>query len=172
MKSFKEIRKTLSEEYYSGPTAYAGGDRTNVGDITGTDLGGMGSGSEKTRYASTNNIKMIEAGLNSELAGVVKDPVTAITIARTKLNMTGLSFDINAKDINMAMSSGEPYVVNLNFGGRALGRDPGDEERDDFADDMGMVGQIPYEKTLPSMDVSFDIEMVGTGFKITASIVE
>ncbi len=86
--------------------------------------------------------------------------------------MTGLSFDINAKDINMAMSSGEPYVVNLNFGGRALGRDPGDEERDDFAGDMGMVGQIPYEKTLPSMDVSFDIEMVGTGFKITASIVE
>ena len=136
MKSFKEIRKTLSEEYYSGPTAYAGGDRTNVGDITGTDLGGMGSGSQKTGYPTSTNIKMIEAGLNAELAGVVKDPVTAITRARTKLNMTGLSFDLNAKDINMAMSSGEPYVVNLNFGGRALGRDPGDEERDDFADDM------------------------------------
>ena len=43
MKSFKEIRNTLSEEYYSGPTAYAGNDRTNVGDITGTDLGVTGT---------------------------------------------------------------------------------------------------------------------------------
>ena len=172
MKSFKEIRNTLSEEYYSGPTAYAGSDKTNVGNITGTDLGGMGDGSQKKVYPTSTNVKMIEAGLNAELSGIVRDPVAAITKARTKLNMTGLSFDLDAKDINMAMSSGEPYVVNLNFGGRALGRDPGDEERDDFADDMGMVGQIPYEKTLPAMDVAFDIEMVGTGFKITASIVE
>ena len=33
MKRFKEVRQQVSEEYYSGPTAYAGGDTTNVGDI-------------------------------------------------------------------------------------------------------------------------------------------
>ena len=39
MKSFKEVRQQVSEEYYSGPTAYAGGDTTNVGDITGVTAG-------------------------------------------------------------------------------------------------------------------------------------
>ena len=39
MKSFKQIRETVNEEYYSGPTSYAGSDSTNVGDIAGTNLG-------------------------------------------------------------------------------------------------------------------------------------
>ena len=38
MKSFKDIRSQVNEEYYSGPTSYVGGDKTNVGDIAGSDL--------------------------------------------------------------------------------------------------------------------------------------
>ena len=44
MKNFKEIRSTLNEEYYTGPTAYVWSDRTNVGDIAGSDLGSFANG--------------------------------------------------------------------------------------------------------------------------------
>ena len=41
MKSYKDIRSTISEEYYTGPTSYVGGDKTNVGNIGGADLLGL-----------------------------------------------------------------------------------------------------------------------------------
>ena len=47
MKDFKTIRSKVNEEYYTGPTSYVGGDRTNVGDIAGADLGGLANGGDR-----------------------------------------------------------------------------------------------------------------------------
>ena len=74
MKSFKTIRSLVREEYYNGPTAYAGGDRTNVGDIAGSDLGGLANGGDRKPYATQNDMKVLEKAFNQELAGVHQDP--------------------------------------------------------------------------------------------------
>ena len=42
MKSFKDIKNYITENYYQGPTAYANGG--NLGDIAGADLGGFANG--------------------------------------------------------------------------------------------------------------------------------
>ena len=59
MKSFKDIRSELNEEYYNGPTAYVGGDKTNVGDIAGKDLGELASGGARKPYATTNGYECV-----------------------------------------------------------------------------------------------------------------
>ena len=69
MKNFKEILSVVNEEYYSGPTTYAGSDKTNVGDVAGSDLGGYADGS-KTPGADQQRFGQLEAGINAELAGV------------------------------------------------------------------------------------------------------
>ena len=56
MKSFKEVRQQVSEEYYSGPTAYAGGDSTNVGDIAGSNLGAFANGSRPTQFTQQRKL--------------------------------------------------------------------------------------------------------------------
>ncbi len=77
MKSFKDIRSQINEEYYTGPTAYAGGDRTNVGDIAGSDLGGLANGGEKKTICHTRGHGCFGKGIESRnLAGVHQDPVS------------------------------------------------------------------------------------------------
>ena len=60
MKSFKDIRQTVNEEYYSGPTTYAA-DKTNVGDIAGSDFGSQ-TVVKKKPYATVNNMAEIIRG--------------------------------------------------------------------------------------------------------------
>ena len=60
MKSFKDIRQTVTEEYYTGPTVYSGSDyhkrwRSNCG----TDLGNFANGSRKSIGATVNNMSKI-----------------------------------------------------------------------------------------------------------------
>ena len=52
MKSFKDIRSQVNEEYYNGPTTYVGGDKTNVGDIAGSDLGNLRMVVRRKPYAT------------------------------------------------------------------------------------------------------------------------
>ena len=61
MKSFKEIRSSITEEYYNGPTAYAAGDKTNVGDIAGKDLGDLANGGNRKPYATTNGMDVSQS---------------------------------------------------------------------------------------------------------------
>ena len=99
----------------------------------------------------------VEAGINAELAGVHVDPVTVITKARTKLNMTGLSFDINPGEIRSAASTGGDYTVDLNFGGHPLGKATDNNPADDFARSEIDSGVTPVETTMPEAKITFYI---------------
>ena len=168
MKDFKTIRSLVSEEYYSGPTAYTGGDRTNIGDIAGSDLGGLANGGDRKPYATQNDMKVLERAFNQELSGVHQDPITAIAKAGTKFSSTGLVFELNNNDILNSAKSGETYVRELTFGGQPLG----DGEQSAFKKtNIGYVDQPRYEETLPSTDVQISFEPVGLGYKITAEFV-
>jgi len=171
MKDFKDILSFVSEEYYSGPTTYAGSDKTNVGDVSGSDLGGYADGSENPG-ADQGRFSQLEAGINAELAGVHVDPVTVITKARTKLNMTGLSFDINVGEIRSAASTGEEYTADLNFGGHPLGNAKDLDPSDDFARSEIDSGVTPVETTMPEAKITFYISLKGTGYSLTAKITE
>ena len=171
MKNFKDILDVVSEEYYTGPTVYAGGDNTNVGDISGSDMGGYADGS-KNPGATPSRFAQLEAGINAELAGHQTDPVTAITKARTKLNSTGLSFDINASEINTAALTGGEYTTNLTFGGHPLGNAVDSNPADDFARSEIDSGVVPVETTMPEAMITFIIIQKGTGFSLTAKITE
>ena len=169
MKSFKDIRSNINEEYYTGPTAYVGGDRTNVGDIAGADLGGLANGGARKSYATPDDMGVLSKALNQELFGVHQDPVGAISKAGTKFASTGLVFELNAKEIRNAMRSGEPYTTRLTFAGHPLGEAPDTDPANDFASaEIGIVGEKGYESTLPDTTISFNIEPVGTGYKITS----
>lgn len=171
MKSYKDIRSTISEEYYTGPTGYVGSDKTNVGDIGGADLGGLANGSRHKPYASQDNMKVMGRALQGELQGVHSDPVGAITKARTKLTSTGLSFHIDPAAIRMAAQSGDSYTTALNFGGHPLGDAPDTNPNDDFAaSELGTVDTVPYEKTLPATDVQFTFTPEGLGVRISVDI--
>ena len=166
MKNFKEIRSTLNEEYYTGPTAFSGSDRTNVGDIAGSDLGSFANGGN-VPYAKAGNTKQIENAFNVELAGSHADPVAALTVARTKLNITGLSYDIIPKDVRMSVESGADYTVPLNFYGRQIGmeKDPADE----FASsEIGDVGTPRAEESIEVSQVTFTFTPRGAGYAIKA----
>lgn len=172
MKDFKTIRSKVNEEYYTGPTSYVGGDRTNVGDIAGADLGGLANGGDRKPYATLNDMKVLEQALNQELFGVHQDPVTALAKAGTKFSSTGLVFDLKTPEIKTAMVSGSPYEVALTFAGHPLGEAPDENPANDFASsEIGIVGERGYESTLPETRVSFNFEPVGTGYKITAEFV-
>ena len=168
MKSFKDIRSQINEEYYNGPTAYVGGDRSNVGDIAGSDLGSLANGGKDKPYATANDMKVLEKAFNQELHGTHRDPVLAITKAVTKFSSTGLVFELNNNDILNSAKSGETYVRELTFGGQPLG----DGEQSAFKKtNIGFVDQPRYEETLPSTDVQISFEPVGLGYKITAEFV-
>ena len=172
MKSFKDIRSNINEEYYTGPTAYVGGDRTNVGDIGGSDLGGLANGGARKPYATTEDMGVLSNALNQELFGVHQDPVAAISKAGTKFSSTGLVFELNANEIRNAMVSGESYTTRLTFGGHPLGEAPDTDPANDFAStEIGIVDQKGFESSLPDTSVSFSFEPVGTGYKITAEFV-
>ena len=172
MKSFKDIRSNINEEYYTGPTAYVGGDRTNVGDIGGSDLGGLANGGARKPYATTEDMGVLANALNQELFGVHQDPVAAISKAGTKFSSTGLVFELNANEIRNAMMSGDSYTTPLTFGGHPLGEAPDTNPANDFAAaEIGIVGQRGYESSLPETSVTFSFEPVGTGYKITAEFV-
>jgi len=172
MKSFKDIRSKINEEYYTGPTGYVGSDKTNVGDVGGADLGGLKDGSKQKPYPTQNNMKMMVRALQGELNGVYGDPTGAITKARTKLNSTGLSFHIDPAAIRMAVQNEDSYTTALNFGGQPLGDAPDTDSSDDFAaKEIGIVGELPYEKTLPATDVVFTFSHEGTGVKVNVDIV-
>ena len=171
MKSFKDIRSQVNEEYYSGPTTYVGGDKTNVGDIAGSDLGNLSSGGAKKPYATPNNMAVLEKALNQELHGIHLDPVQALSKAGTKFSSTGLVFDVNSANIRNAAMRNETYQTALTFGGHPLGEAPDTNPANDFAAREIGSGMTPYEKTLPETTVSFSFEAVGTGYKISASFV-
>ena len=168
MKSFKDIRSQINEEYYNGPTAYVGGDRSNVGDIAGSDLGTLANGGKDKPYATPNSMEVLERAFNQELHGTHRDPVLALSKALTKFSSTGLVFELNNKDILAAAHSGDAYVRELTFAGHPLG------DGDDSAfrkTNIGAVDQPRYEETLPSTDVQISFEPVGLGYKITAEFV-
>ena len=172
MKSFKDIRSNINEEDYTGPTAYVGGDRTNVGDIGGSDLGGLANGGARKPYATTEDMGVLSNALNQELFGVHQDPVAAISKAGTKFSSTGLVFKLNANEIRNAMMSGDSYTTPLSFAGHPLGEAPDTNPANDFAAvEIGVVGQRGYESSLPETSVTFSFEPVGTGYKITAEFV-
>ena len=172
MKSFKDIRSNINEEYYTGPTAYVGGDRTNVGDIGGSDLGGLANGGARKPYATTEDMGVLSNALNQELFGVHQDPVAAISKAGTKFSSTGLVFKLNANEIRNAMMSGDSYTTPLSFAGHPLGEAPDTNPENSFAAaEIGIVGQKGYESSLPETSVTFSFEPVGTGYKITAEFV-
>jgi hypothetical protein len=156
MKSFKNIRSDINEEYYTGPTAYVGSDRTNVGDISGADLGGLKDGSRHKPYPTSQNMKVFGRALQGELQGVHSDAVTPITKARSKLGATGLSFHI------------DPAAIR----GQPLGDAPDRNPSDDFAArELGIVDSVPYEKTLPATKVVFTFTHDGVGVKIRVDTV-
>ena len=172
MKSFKEIRSQIKEEYYNGPTSYAGGDKTNIGDIAGKDLGDLANGGDRKPYATPDNMALLQKALVSELMGVHQDPILAISKAGTKFASTGLVFEIKANEIRSAMTAGDSYTTRLTFGGHPLGEAPDTNPADDFAaKEIGIVDKKGYETTLPDTSVKFDFEPVGTGYKITAEFV-
>jgi hypothetical protein len=175
MKSFKDIRQTVTEDYYTGPTVYSGSDYTNAGDQTGTDLGNFPTSSRKSIGATVNNIKEIINGFNVELAGTklgANAVVSAMTKARAKLNGTGLNFDIDAPTITDAVNSGNEYSVPLLFGDRALGSDAESPVEDTVAagTESSGSGIDPVEKTLPSSNLVFSFTPNGTGYRITATL--
>ena len=170
MKSFKDIRSQGNEEYYSGPTTYVGADKTNVGDISGADLGGLANGGKKP-YASPENMAVLEKALNQELHGVHLDPVAALSKAGTKFASTGLVFDLNPANVRNSAMRGEAYQSTLTFAGHPLGEAPDTNPANDFAASEIGSGMTPYEKTLPETTVSFSFESVGAGYKISASFV-
>ena len=115
---------------------------------------------------------VLSRALNQELFGVHQDPVAAISKAGTKFSSTGLVFEVNASEIRNAVKSGESYTTPLTFGGHPLGEAPDTDPANDFAaKEIGIVGQKGYESTLPETRVSFNIEPVGTGYKVTAEFV-
>tara|TARA_R100000315_G_C5224862_1_gene136117 strand:+ start:104 stop:619 length:516 start_codon:yes stop_codon:yes gene_type:complete len=171
MKSFKEVRQQVSEEYYSGPTAYAGGDTTNVGDIAGSNLGAFANGSRPTQYGSEKNLAEIIGGLNVALSGTKLDPVDSLTRARAKLNMTGFNFEIDPKAIRMAATEGEMYQVPLMFMDRVVGEEVPPEDMAGNGE-IGDEGKVPYEQTLPKSKLSFAFMPSGTGYRITATIMK
>ena len=172
MKSFKEIRSQITEEYYTGPTVFSGGDRSNVGDIAGSDLGKLASGGAKKPYATPEDMKVLEKALNSELRGVHLDPVEVIAKAGSKFANTGLVFDMKANEIRSAAQSGEAYTTPLTFGGHPLGEAPDTNPANDFAAaEIGIVGQRGYESSLPETSVSFTFKPVETGYEVTAEFV-
>lgn len=171
MKSFKDIRSKIDEEYFTGPTNYVGGDRTNVGDISGADLGGLKDGSKHKPYPTSQNMSTFARALQGELNGVYGDPVGAITKARTKLNSTGLSYHIDPAAIRMAAQNEESYTTALTFGGHPLGDDADRDPTDDFAArELGNVDMVAYEKTLPATDVMFTFSNEGTGVKVAVNM--
>ena len=172
MKSFKNIRSDINEEYYTGPTAYVGSDRTNVGDISGADLGGLKDGSRHKPYPTSQNMKVFGRALEGELQGVHSDAVTPITKARTKLGATGLSFHIDPAAIRAAAENEDSYTTELTFGGQPLGDAPDRNPSDDFAArELGIVDSVPYEKTLPATKVVFSFTHDGVGVKIRVDTV-
>ena len=172
MKDFKTIRSKVNEEYYTGPTSYVGGDRTNIGDIAGADLGGLANGGDRKPYATLNDMKVLEQALNQELFGVHQDPVTALAKAGTKFSSTGLVFDLKTPEIKTAMVSGSPYEVALTFAGHPLGEAPDENPADDFAArEIGDSGLMPAENMMPETSVRFTFEPVGTGYKINVDFV-
>tara|TARA_R100001015_G_C4631386_1_gene193848 strand:- start:1914 stop:2453 length:540 start_codon:yes stop_codon:yes gene_type:complete len=178
MKTFKELRSQVNEEYYTGPTAYSGSDRTNVGDEGGADLGSYANGSRKTNgIKATNpvvdNLKQMVAGLNVEMSGTkfgANAVVSAITKARAKFNLTGMNFNIDAGGIHSAIAEGDRYVTSLMFGDRPLG---GDSPVEDLIanGEIGNVEETPIEKQLPAVSLGFNFVPSGTGFRITAELV-
>ena len=171
MKSYKDIRSKISEEYYTGPTSYVGGDKTNVGNIGGADLAGLANGSRHKPYASQNNMKVMGRALQGEVQGVHSDPVGVITKARTKLTSTGLSFHIDPAAIRMAAQNGDSYTTELNFAGQPLGDAQDKDPNDDFVTrELGTVDSVPYEKTLPASNVQFTFTPEGTGVRISVDI--
>ena len=171
MKSYKDIRSKIDEEYYTGPTGYVGGDKTNVGNIGGADLGGLANGSRHKPYVTQDNMKVMGRALQGELQGVHSDPVGAITKARTKLTCTGLSFHIDPAAIRMSAQNGDSYTTALNFGGQPLGDAPDRDPSDDFAArELGIVDSVPYEKTLPASEVQFTFTPEGLGVRISVDI--
>jgi hypothetical protein len=171
MKSYKDIRSKIDEEYYTGPTGYVGGDKTNVGNIGGADLGGLANGSRHKPYVTQDNMKVMGRALQGELQGVHSDPVGAITKARTKLTSTGLSFHIDPAAIRMSAQNGDSYTTALNFGGQPLGDAPDRDPSDDFAArELGIVDSVPYEKTLPASEVQFTFTPEGLGVRISVDI--
>ena len=172
MKSFKDIRTQVNEEYYTGPTAFAGGDKTNVGDVAGSDLGGLANGGNRKPYATPEDMGILARALNQELAGVHQDPILAISKAGTKFSSTGLVFEIKANEIRGAVQSGDTYTTRLTFGGHPLGEAPDTNPSDDFAaSEIGIVDKKGYESSLPDTSVTFNFEPVGTGYKVTAEFV-
>ena len=172
MKSFKEIRSSITEEYYNGPTAYAAGDKTNVGDIAGKDLGDLANGGSRKPYATTNGMDVLARAFNEGLVGVHQDPVEAISKAVTEFSSTGLVIELKANEIRNAVTSGESYTTPLTFGGHPLGEAPDTDPANDFAaKEIGIKGQKGYEATLPETNVTFSFEPVGTGYKVTAEFV-
>ena len=168
MKSFKDFKEYLSEEYYSGPTAYAAGG--NLGDISGQNRGQMDDGSRKP-YPTNANKRILEASINADLAGAHLDPVTAISRARANLNSTGFSFDVDVNQLRLAAEQLNPYESALNFGGHPLGEAPDNNPADDFAAmEIGVVDEEPIEKRLPEYKVVFNFEPAGTGYKINATL--
>ena len=170
MKSFKEIREGLNEEYYTGPTAYTGGDKTNVGDINGADLGGLPK--SETPSAKPDALSELAKGLQAELQGVHLDVVHAISKAATKFSSTGLVFELNTKAIRDAAMRGDVYEQPLTFGGHPLGEAPDENPADDFAArEIGDSGLKPAESMMPETNVRFSFEPVGTGYKINVDFV-
>jgi hypothetical protein len=170
MKSFKDIRDGLSEEYYTGPTAYVGGDKTNVGNVNGADLGNLPD--TKTPYAAPDAMDHLRKDLQAELDGVHLDVVHTISKAATKFSSTGLVFEMDSVAMRDAANRGDVYETPLTFGGHPLGEAPDDNPADDFAArEVGDTGQVPYEKTLPETSVRFSFESVGTGYKINVDFV-
>jgi len=167
MKSFKEIRQTVNEEYYSGPTTYTGSDSTNVGDIAGTNLASFANGSRKV-YADKSNMSEILGGLNTEMAGTKLDPVAALTRGRSALNLTGLNFEIDAAAIRNAATSGEVYEKPLMYMDRVIGEEP--PASDIVASgEIGAEGDVKQEQELPSGKLSFMFMPSGSGYRITAT---
>ena len=172
MKSFKDIRSQVNEEYYTGPTSYAGNDRTNVGDIAGADLGNLANGGARKPYATPEDMSILNRALSSELAGVHQDPVAAIAKAGTKFSSTGLVFETDAVKIRNAAANGDVYTTRLTFAGHPLGEAPDTDPANDFAaTEIGIVGEKGYEASLPETSVSFKFEPVGTGYKVTSEFV-
>ena len=170
MKSFKEIRQSVNEEYYSGPTAYSGSDATNVGDISGANLGSFANGSRRV-YAGSDNLSEILGGLNAEMAGTKLDPVAALTRGRASLNITGLNFDIDPAAIRNAAQNGEMYQTPLMFMDRVIGEEP--HPSDIVANgDAGIEGDVKHEQELPASKLSFSFMPSGSGYRITATLMK
>jgi len=171
MKSFKDIRSKLTEEYYDGPTAYAAGDRTNVGDIAGTDLGSVQSGGANKPYPSSSNMDLMSKGLQAALGGVYEDVVDAVTRARAKFNATGLSFHIDPAAMRNAAMNGTEYTTEVTFGDQPLGDNRNVSDATDQEPDQALpeVEGVPFEATLPKPDVVFTFESSGTGYKINVN---